>query len=413
MSDGRRRATGRRRGKGSITSYQTAGGVRWRWQLRVPLDPEDPDAGDRQTGKGGYLTASDADDGLDEAKRKLRQRLTFSRSMPTVAEHLEAWVGGRQLERSTLVSYRRLVRVHIVPELGDIPLDRLTANRIATHYRQLSVDGRRDVHSQGKPLSANTIAKIHAVLAAALDVAVSDGLIAVSPARKRTIVQPPTGRKIRAQRPEMAVWTAAQLSTFLAWCETQGDPLHPLWTFIAYTGTRRSEALAVMWRDVDLDKGRVTIRRALDTTQRDVVKLTKSGGARVIDLDAGTTAILRTWRRTLGGLSIERAKPDAFVFGTVREGRPRSPNDVSRSWRRRNDAARAELGADAVPAIRLHDLRHTHASLLLALGVPVKVVSERLGHASATITLDVYSHVMPGQGRAAADMLAAAVRTAQ
>ena len=407
-----RKGGARRRGKGSITSYQTASGTRWRWQLRVPVDPENGEAGERQAGKGGYLTADDADAGLDEAKRKLRQRLTFSRAVPTVSEHLEQWVAGRHLERSTLVSYRRLIRVHINPELGEIPLDRLTANRIAKHYRQLAIDGRRDIHSRGKPLSANTIAKVHAVLAAALDVAVSDGLIVTSPARTRTSVQAPTGRNIRAQRPEMVVWTAAQLSTFMSWCQANGDSLYPLWAFVAYTGTRRSEALAVMWRDVDLSSGRITIRRALDTTQRDVVKLTKSGGARVIDIDAGTVAVLRAWRTTLAGLSLDRVRADAYVFGTLREGRTRSPNDVSRSWRRCNDAAQEALGADLVPSIRLHDLRHTHASLLLALGVPVKVVSERLGHASATITLDVYSHVLPGQGRAAADMLAAAVNAA-
>lgn len=403
----------RRTGKGSITSYPTKAGTRWRWQLRVPVDPENPDEGERQTGGGGFLTADAADDALDEAKRKLRQRLTFTRAVPTVGEYLDEWVAGRQLERSTLVAYRRLIRVHIAPALGDVPLDKLTATRIARHYRDLATSGRRDAIGLGKPLSANTISKVHAVLSAALDVAVSDGFVAVNPARKRAIVQPPTGRAVRAQRPEMQVWTAEHLARFLVWSRDGGDDLYPLWAVIAYTGVRRSEALALMWRDVDLAAGRVSIRRALDTTQRDTVKLTKTGGARVIDIDADTVAVLRAWRATLGGLSLDRVRADAYVFGTIREGRPRSPNEVSRRWRRRVAAARNELGTDALPVIRLHDLRHTHASLMLALGVPVKVVSERLGHASATITLDVYSHVLPGQGKAAADMLAAAVRSVQ
>lgn len=187
--------------------------------------------------------------------------------------------------------------------------------------------------------------------------------------------------------------------------------MYPLWAFVAYTGTRRSEALALTWRDVDLAHGRVSIRRALDTKQRDTVKLTKSGGARVIDIDADTVAVLRSWRSTLGGLSLDRVRAEAYVFGNLRDGQTRSPNEVSRRWRYRVRSARESLGEDTLPAIRLHDLRHTHARLMLALGVPVKVVSERLGHASATITLDVYSHVLPGQGKAAADLLAAAIRT--
>lgn len=400
--------------------------MRWRWQLRVPIDPEDPAGGERQTGAAGFATAADADDALDEAKRKLRQRVKFAQSVPTVGEYVDQWIDGRQLERSTLASYRRLARNHIAPGLGSVALDKLTATRIARHYRQLAKDGRRDKAGAGKPLSANTIAKAHAVLSAALDAAVSDGYIAVNPARKRDIVQPPTGRMIKAQRPEMHVWTAEQLGAFLTWCrDDYDDAMYPLWAVIAYTGARRSEALALVWRDIDLAHGRVSIRRALDTTQRDTVKLTKSGSARVVEIDAGTVAVLRAWRSTLASLSLDRVRPDAYVFGNVRTGQPRSPNEVSRRWRTRVSAARAAqesddppaslapLGEDALPAIRLHDLRHTHASLLLALGEPVKVVSERLGHASATITLDVYSHVLPGQGKAAADLFAAAVKGAK
>ncbi|WOC12532.1 tyrosine-type recombinase/integrase [Gordonia sp. MP11Mi] len=379
--------------------------------MRVPVDPEDPDAGSRFASGGGFLTADAADDALDDAKRKLRQRIKFARDVPTVATYVGAWIDGRQLERSTVAGYKRLTRNHITPQLGEITLDKLTATRIAKHYRQLAKDGRRDGSNAGKPLSANTIAKVHAVLAAALDAAVSEGYIAVNPARKRDIVQPPTGRAIRSQRPEMQVWTAAQLNAFLSWSrDTYDDPMYPLWAFIAHTGVRRSEALALRWADVDMKHGRVSIRRALDTTQRGVVKLTKSAGARVVDVDADTVSLLKSWRKTLGKLSLERMQADAYVFGNLRDGSTRSPNEVSRRWRTRVEAARGTLD-DELPTIRLHDLRHTHASLLLALGVPVKVVSERLGHASATITLDVYSHVLPGQGREAAELLAAAVRS--
>jgi integrase len=132
---------------------------------------------------------------------------------------------------------------------------------------------------------------------------------------------------------------------------------------------------------------------------------TKTGKPRVIDLDGATVAVLRARKRERGALALQLARDAALVFGDI-EGRHRNPEHVSRQFARDVARCRAALGADVVPVIRLHDLRHTHATLLLAKGVPIKVVSERLGHASPTITLGVYAHVMPGNQREAADLFA-------
>jgi integrase len=134
----------------------------------------------------------------------------------------------------------------------------------------------------------------------------------------------------------------------------------------------------------------------------------KSGKARVVDLDAATLATLKAHRATQGTLSLSLARDDAYVLATL-DGVIRHPERFSRTFVTRVAAARRELGEDALPAIRLHDLRHTHATVLLRAGAPVKVVSERLGHANATITLGVYAHVMPGMQREAADKFAALV----
>ncbi|WP_336879870.1 site-specific integrase [Rhodococcus globerulus] len=405
-------ATGsRRRGKGSITSYSVKAGTRWRWQLWVPNDPEDPESGLRQTGKGGYLTSAAADAGLDEAKAKLKGRVTFARTMPTVANYLDDWIDGRQLERSTIAGYKRLSRNHIRGyPIGDMPLDRLTATHLARHYRQLQQNGRKDSKGEGTGLSANTVGKVGTVLSTALDAAVSDGLIVANPARKRDVVQAPTGRQIKAQKPEMHVWDAAQLSAFLRWnLDPYNDPMHALWVVAANTGARRSEVLALKWRDVDFVRCRITIRRALDTELRGATKTPKSGAGRVIDVDDGTLAVLRGWKADLGSAALDLIRPEGFVFGNPRTGEPRSPNEVSRRWRTRVRLAREALGENALQPIRLHDLRHVHASILLSVGTPVNVVSERLGHANPTITLSVYAHVLQGQGRAAADAFAAAL----
>ncbi|MGG7101020.1 tyrosine-type recombinase/integrase [Rhodococcus sp. 24CO] len=399
----------RRTGKGSITKYETKAGTRWRWQLRVPVDPENPDEGERQTGKGGYLTAADADDALTEAKRKVAARLTFARTMPTVAEYAGRWIDGLSLEASTIAGYRRLARNHVAPQLGNLGVDKVTATRLARHYQELLASGRRDRAGVGKGLSANTVSKVHVLLGAMFEAARADGLILTNPARKRGIVKAPTGRQVKAQQTEMVTWSAAQLAAFLAWDRDEhGDNLFSLWHTVAHTGLRRSEALALRWRDVDLTGGRVSVRRALDTTQRDVVKLTKTGGARVVDIDPNTVAVLRSWRGQLGGVSLDLVRADAYVFGNL-SGGTRSPNEVSRRWRTRVANARAALGAEALPVVTLHGLRHTHATILLELGVNPKVVQERLGHSTISTTMNIYSHVTPTMQRSAADLLAAAI----
>ncbi|TSD45025.1 site-specific integrase [Rhodococcus sp. KBS0724] len=395
----------RRAGKGSITSYKTNAGVRWRYQIWVPIDPERPDDGERQTGKAGFATAEDADNALTDAKNQLKNQIKFVRTAPTVATFIDQWIAGLQLEASTIAGYKRIANNHIKPELGKLPLDKLTATRLAAHYKHLLHSGRKDGKNKGKPLSANSVNKVHVCLGAMLDAAKDDGYIAVNPARKRGVVKAPTGRQIKAQAPEQSTWTAGQLTTFLAWNrDILDDELFPLWQTVAMTGVRRSEALALQWADLDLTNSRLSIRRALDTTARDTVKLTKTGGARVIDLDDETIAALKAWRVQRGGVSLQLTGARSFVFGNL-DGGTRSPNEISRRFRLRVVKAQAALGEDAMPAMTLKGLRHTHATLLLEAGVHPKVVQERLGHSTITTTMNVYSHVTPTMQRAAVDTL--------
>jgi integrase len=180
-------------------------------------------------------------------------------------------------------------------------------------------------------------------------------------------------------------------------------------------GAGRGKALALRWRDVDLDAGRLQVRRSLGVVKAKgageqlVEGPTKTGQARVVDIDADTVAALRAYRATRGLLALDLVRDTALVLGAL-EGTLRHPERYSRRFVEQVVQARRALGEDQLPKIRLHDLRHTHATLLLAAGEPVKVVSERLGHANATITLTVYQHVHPGMGRQAADRFAALLR---
>jgi len=325
--------------------------------------------------------------------------------VPTVAAYAGEWFAALRLEASTVQGYEKIIRNHISPALGDIRLDKLTATRIGRHYRELERSGRRDKRGYGKPLSGNTVNKVHVVLGAILDAALDDGLIAVNPARKKRTVNALTGSQIRAQRPEIATWTGGQLNAFLVWNrDVLSDEFFPLWRTIAYTGIRRSEALALRWGDLNFTTGRLGIRRAADVTTRNKAKTTKTGSARVLDLDAETLAVLKAYKAARGTISLDLARADGYVFGND-AGEIRAPNEVSRRWAHR--VRRAQTERDELPRITLKGLRHTHATLLLELGEHPKIVQERLGHSTITTTMNIYSHVTPTMQRAAVDRFAA------
>jgi integrase len=225
--------------------------------------------------------------------------------------------------------------------------------------------------------------------------------------RKRKLDRNPVtaADRPRASRVEMRTWTADELGRFLDW--VREHRLAPLLTLLATTGLRRGEALGLRWSDVDLVEGRLAVRQTLlavnNHLQFGEPKTQRS--RRTVDLDAATVAVLKAHRkaqleeRAEAGLG--RPKADALVF-TDDQGEPLHPNVVTRTF--------AKLIIQAgVPRIRLHDLRHTHSTLSLQAGVHVKIVSERLGHSSVTITLDTYSHAIPGRQRDAAEKVAALI----
>jgi integrase len=395
-------------GEGSVWAYRERNGTE-RWAIGHPS------FGTRRRGPNGekWFTKK-------AAQEALRKRLVDSErgelvepSRQQLGDYLEVWLAGLRLAPSTVASYRKNVRLHIKPRLGTVPLAALTTEQINALYRELERGGRAD-HREGEALSARTVRYIHVILSAALAAAVKSRppRLGSNPASAAT---PPTAKE--AQPPEMHPWTAEQLATFLAWAREHADN-YALWLTLAMTGARRGEALASRWRDYDLDAATVSIRRSAGIVRNAgegaavIEGTTKSGKPRVIDLDATTVAVLRSRKRERGALALQLARDDSLVFGDL-EAQHRNPEHVSRQFTRDITRCRAAIGAGLLPVIRLHDLRHTHATLLLAKGVPVKVVSERLGHAQPTITLQVYAHVMPGNQRDAADLFARLIKEAK
>src|SRR3954454_7082822 len=134
----------RSRHAGSITSYATHGGHRWRFQIYVPKDPERPELGDTRLTRGGVKSLDEAQRVLAEALAKKKSNARFQAKAPTIGEYAERWIAGLRLQNSTIQGYQKIIRNHVTPYLGAIQLDKLTATRIAAHYRQLETSGRRD-----------------------------------------------------------------------------------------------------------------------------------------------------------------------------------------------------------------------------------------------------------------------------
>lgn len=391
----------RRRGRGSLQSYKTKSGTKWRFQIWVPIDPESPELGEKKYSRAGFDTQAEADEKMQEALLKRKNDERFHGQIPTLEKYGKEWLDSLKLQASTLTGYRRQFNNYIVPHLGARPLDRITAPTIGNLYKKLKARGGKD----GNPLSANTVNKTSVTLASILDAAVADGFISRNPARIKQIVKAPTGRDIRDEKPEIQTWTAEQLKSFLSWSKNEYEDDHyPLWLTLANTGMRRGEAIALQWRDVDFKNSRIAIRRAADSTGSGETKPPKSSRPRVVDIDGELLAVLRETKALRGSLSLDLARANSFIFGHD-DGRMRAPVQITNRWKRRTLMAQKTI--QDLPHIPLHGLRHTHATLLLELGESPKIVQERLGHRSITITLDIYSHVTPTMQRNAVDRFAA------
>lgn len=239
---------------------------------------------------------------------------------------------------------------------------------------------------------------LHAIVRRALADAVEWGLITRNPAAK---ARPP---KAARNREAMRTWTAPQLRAFLE--GRADDRLYPLWLVLASTGMRRGEALGLAWDAVDLDASRLAVRRALVNVAYKLEfsepKTEKS--RRSVALDPGTVDALRAHRKAQAEerLALGPAWHDHGLVFTREDGQPVHPDRASKLFDQHVNTA-------GLPRIRLHDLRHTHATLALQAGIHAKVVSERLGHSTIAMTLDTYSHAIPAMQEDAAAKVAALV----
>lgn len=333
-----------------------------------------------------------------EAEKKLAELLyqldtgTFMKpGKTTLADYLEIWLrdyAWPNLSPRTAESYQYIICRHILPSLGQILLTQLKPEHLQRVYSEKLSKGRCD--GEGG-LSNRTVRYIHVTLHKALQYALKLGLVTRNVAHA---VDPP-----RIQRHEMRAMSESDIHIFLEFAKS--TPYHALFYTALFTGMRRSELLALRWSDVDLILCQFYVNRTLHhlKTGEIIFRQPKTDkGRRQIALSPSTSLVLNEHRDIQEQLLQAQGlklNDDNLVFSQI-DGKPLLPDSITHAWMKL--ARRSGLNG-----IRLHDARHTHASLMLKQGVHPKIVQERLGHSSIQVTLDTYSHVAPGLQEAAAN----------
>jgi integrase len=350
--------------------------------------PEGIDGKRRQIRKSGFPTRTAA----AEAQRDLLHRIANGEHVGrgvTIGVFLEQWIEAKSTagrRESTLAQYRLYVDNYLKPSLGHLRLADLRAAHVDALLAKMESEGR------GLPTRHRVIKALSSAL---------------SMAERRRLVTTNVCRQIELapeRTPERPVYDAKQLSRFLG--AASDDRLAALWRLYGVVGLRRGEALALTWSTLDLDASTLRVERSLGVIDgRLSFGPPKSeSGRRTVALDVESVRLLRSHKAAQSAEKLALGagyRDDNLVF-VHEDGSPLRPEWVSKRFE--------VIAKDAgLPRIRLHDLRHSAASLALSAGVPMKVVSERLGHSALAITADIYSHVTDELARESAERVASLV----
>ena len=328
-----------------------------------------------------------------EVKEKLQKALAqagkidFARiGKYTVAMWMEEWfenVAKLKVRLSSHQTYRGYIDHHITPNIGNIPLEKLTTMDLQKLYRKLLNKGRVErieAKQQPKGLSAKTVRNINQVISSAMDFAVAQKIIPENPCKA---VELP-----KVEHKEMQTIPAEQLQAFLQ--EAKATGVYVMYYIELATGLRRGELLGLKWTDIDWNNGIIKVRRQVARVDGQIVEapLKTKNSYRTVTISQQAIEVLKQQ---------EEKTNDEYVFPSPNGG-PISPDSV-------NNMLKRVLARAGIPKVRFHDLRHTFATVALQNGVDIKTVSGMLGHFSAGFTLDTYAHVTTAAQKEAADTM--------
>lgn len=361
-----------------------------RWKIWFDTTPDPVTGRRRQRTRTIRGTREDAEKELERITVELGEGMWVDDGSMRLAEFLELFREARGRQKNwapgTVMFYEQK-HAHAVKVMGHRKLSQITGGALTIFYGRLADKG----------LSQTSIAHVHASLRSAFNAAVKWGYLRQNPCDR---ADAPT-----QARTEQSTWTADQLRTFLdAAADTRW--LVPF-MLLATTGMRRSEVAGLRWAAVDLKRESLIVREALTSTAGHLEfgppKTRKS--IRSVALDPDTVALLAAHRRKqiTERMALDGTFEENDLVVAWEDGRPVNPEILTKNFRR--ISSQLDL-----PRIRLHDLRHTWATLALTEGIAMRVVSERLGHASFKITADTYTHVVEDVDRDAAARVARAIR---
>lgn len=406
----------REKGTGSITSYETKAGTRWRYEIDVPLDANQPQIGTRSHSRAGFASYEEANNELIVLRAELIRNVPQVIGRDTFGAYGQRWLDGHSCGNGTRLYIQRVIDA-MHPYIGTVRLSDIRATDLAAAYRGLE-RGTKQTPSPKRPrlgLATSTVARyanwVNTIFLAALD----EGLIVKNPANSKHAGRP-KGESAKRVKP-FTIWNVEQLTSFCDWAMAADEASARSWVLLSRTGLRSGELLALRWGDLDFTKQEMRIERALhyDETlpagERYVIGPVKGGRPRTITFDKTCAALLEGWRRELpaalcGGAGnvtpLRGLRSSDSVFPSL-PGRSATQSALYAAFLRVQRHYRTAHPDRDLPRLTVHELRHTHASLLFEAGQSVKVVQERLGHASAQVTLNTYAHLLhDAQTRAAA-----------
>ncbi len=350
------------------------------YRVTVELPP-DSVTGERDRKRGTFRTKKEAEKARAGWVTEVDSGVFIRNTTLTVAELCAQWLDVKRpdLKARTLLHYEATLK-QIMNRTGTVALQKVQPTTIDALYALLRGEGK----------SEDAIHRVHMRLAQLFDYAVKRRILSVNP---MLAIDAPT---VRPAAP--TILTSPQIGRFLAFA--QNDGYSPLWLLLVQTGMRRGEALGVRWQDIDLEKGKLSVRQTVECLHGAAhISTPKTAAAlRTITLFAESIAALKAHRtRQLERrLSATDWQDRDFVFASETGG-PLNPNNVLRNFYviQKRAAARAEQDdAPLMHAFSIHDLRHPHATHLLQEGWPAPTVSRRLGHANPGITLAIYAHAL-------------------